>query len=99
MTRSRRNVGGGAAHRSETTGRSGSAPGASAFDDARDSDVGRMWLDLAGAPEPTSSDADAARDAVPARDAGTPAGDGSDPAPGAAPVSYTHLTLPTKRIV
>ncbi|MFI8808136.1 RecX family transcriptional regulator [Micrococcus luteus] len=92
MTRSRRNVGGGAAHRSETTGRSGSASGASAFDDARDSDVGRMWLDLAGAPEPTSSDADAARDAVPARDAGTPAGDGSDPAPGAAPDLGALLT-------
>lgn len=92
MTRSRRNVGGGAAHRSETTGRSGCASGASAFDDARDSDVGRMWLDLAGAPEPTSSDADAARDAVPARDAGTPAGDGSDPAPGAAPDLGALLT-------
>lgn len=92
MTRSRRSVGGGAAHRSETTGRSGSASGASAFDDARDSDVGRMWLDLAGAPEPTSSDADAARDAVPARDAGTPAGDGSDPAPGAAPDLGALLT-------
>ncbi|WP_206450487.1 regulatory protein RecX [Micrococcus sp. KRD026] len=92
MTRSRRNVGGGAAHRSETTGRSGSASGASAFDDARDSDVGRMWLDLAGAPEPTSSDADAARDAVPARDAGTPAGDVPDPAPGAAPDLGALLT-------
>ena len=92
MTRSHRNIGGGAAHRSETTGRSGSASGASAFDDARDSDVGRMWLDLAGAPEPTSSDADAARDAVPARDAGTPAGDGSDPAPGAAPDLGALLT-------
>lgn len=84
MTRSRRNIGGGAAHRPETTGRSGSASSASAFDDARDSDVGRMWLDLAGAPEPTSSDTDAARDAVPAHDSGTPAGDGSDPAPGVA---------------
>ena len=92
MTRSRRNVGGGAAHRSETTGRSGSASGASAFDDARDSDVGRMWLDLAGAPEPTSSDADAARDAVPARDAGTPAGDVPDPAPGVAPDLGALLT-------
>ncbi|MCV7743102.1 recombination regulator RecX, partial [Micrococcus luteus] len=70
----------------------GAASGASAFDDARDSDVGRMWLDLAGAPEPTSSDADAARDAVPARDAGTPAGDGSDPAPGAAPDLGALLT-------
>lgn len=92
MTRSRRNVGGGAAHRSETTDRSGSASGASAFDDARGSDVGRMWLDLAGAPEPTSSDTDAARDAVPAHDAGTPAGDGSDPAPGAAPDLGALLT-------
>ena len=95
MTRSRRNVGGGAAHRSETTGRSGSAPGASAFDDARDSDVGRMWLDLAGAPEPTSSDADAteaARNAVPAHDAGTPAGDVPDPAPGVAPDLGALLT-------
>ncbi|KWW40528.1 Regulatory protein RecX [Micrococcus luteus] len=51
MTRSRRNVGGGAAHRSETTGRSGSASGASAFDDARDTDAARMWLELAGVPE------------------------------------------------
>ena len=92
MTRSRRNVGGGAAHRSETTDRSGSASGASAFDDARDSDVGRMWVDLAGAPEPTASDTDAARDAVPAHDAGTPAGDGSDPAPGAAPDLGALLT-------
>ena len=92
MTRSRRNVGGGAAHRSETTGRSGSASGASAFDDARDSDVGRMWLDLAGAPEPTSSDADAARDAAPARDAGAPAEDVPDPAPGAAPDLGALLT-------
>ncbi|MCV7736285.1 recombination regulator RecX [Micrococcus luteus] len=92
MTRSRRNVGGGAAHRSEPNGRSGSASGASAFDDARDSDVGRMWLDLAGAPEPTSSDADAARAAVPARAAGTPAGDVPDPAPGAAPDLGALLT-------
>ena len=51
MTRSRRNVGGGAAHRSETTGRSGSTSGASAFDDARDTDAARMWLELAGVPE------------------------------------------------
>ncbi|WP_233263257.1 hypothetical protein [Micrococcus luteus] len=39
--------------------------------------MGRMWLDLAGAPEPTSSDADATdaeQDAVPAHDAGAPAG-------------------------
>ena len=95
MTRSRRNVGGGAAHRSETTGRSGSASGASAFDDARDSDVGRMWLDLAGAPEPTSSDADATdaeQDAVPAHDAGAPAGDVPDHAPGAAPDLGALLT-------
>lgn len=95
MTRSRRSVGGGAAHRSETTGRSGSASGASAFDDARDSDVGRMWLDLAGAPEPTSSDADATdaeQDAVPAHDAGAPAGDVPDHAPGAAPDLGALLT-------
>lgn len=95
MTRSHRNVGGGVAHRSETTGRSGSASGASAFDDARDSDVGRMWLDLAGAPEPTSSDADAtdaAQDAVPAHDAGDPAGDVPDSAPGAAPDLGALLT-------
>ncbi|MFL0424232.1 RecX family transcriptional regulator [Micrococcus luteus] len=92
MTRSRRNVGGGAARRSETTGRSGSASGASAFDDARDSDVGRMWLDLAGAPEPTSSGADAAQDAVPAHDAGASAGDVPDRAPGAAPDLGALLT-------
>ena len=95
MTRSRRSVGGGAAHRSETTGRSGSASGASAFDDARDSDVGRMWLDLAGAPEPTSSDADATdaeQDAVPAHDTGAPAGDVPDHAPGAAPDLGALLT-------
>ncbi|MER6986583.1 regulatory protein RecX [Micrococcus luteus] len=95
MTRSHRNVGGGVAHRSETTGRSDSAFGASAFDDARDSDVGRMWLDLADVPEPTSSDADAsdaAQDAVPTHDAGTPAGDVPDPAPGAAPDLGALLT-------
>lgn len=95
MTRSHRNVGGGVAHRSETTGRCGSASGASAFDDARDSDVGRMWLDLAGAPEPTPSDADAsdaARDAVSAHDAGTLAEDVPDSAPGAAPDLGALLT-------
>ncbi len=95
MTRSHRNVGGGVAHRSETTGRSGSASGASAFDDARDSDVGRMWLDLADVPEPTSSDADAtdpAQDAVPAHDAGTPVGDVRDPVPDAVPDLGALLT-------
>jgi len=54
-----------------------------------------MWLDLAGAPEPTSSDADAsdaARDAAPARDAGAPAEDVPDPAPGAAPDLGALLT-------
>ncbi|MCV7538706.1 regulatory protein RecX [Micrococcus yunnanensis] len=54
-----------------------------------------MWLDLAGAPEPTSSDADATdaeQDAVPAHDAGAPAGDVPDHAPGAAPDLGALLT-------
>lgn len=51
MTRARRDAGGGAARRSERTGRSGPASGSSAFDDARDTDAARMWLELAGVPE------------------------------------------------
>lgn len=51
MTRARRDAGGGAARRSERNGRSGAASGASAFDDARDTDAARMWLELAGVPE------------------------------------------------
>ncbi|MCD0182824.1 regulatory protein RecX [Micrococcus luteus] len=89
MTRSRRNVGGGAAHRSETTGRSGSAPGASAFDDARDSDVGRMWLELAGVPEADGPVEARSADVLPAGppELGSLLGRASDlpsPAPGAA---------------
>lgn len=79
MSRARRDSGGGAARRSERTGGSGPASGASGFDDDRASAAGRMWLDLAGLAEDepeTTRDADSSPAVPAAETASNPGADG-----------------------